>query len=154
MLDIKSYKSYKSHIHTRGCNLSFIFSIGFSAGGCSRSLWSSAWRVSEKQSEERFNLYARTRLAARTALYLLTHISLRLAVFLPPSPLSPGHSAGPILSRDIKWPPRHLCSLLLISGRICICPAFRLLRIAHITRAKICARVYSSNNVTFINDAI
>lgn len=115
------------------------------------TLCNHAWSVPEERRGGRFNSYARTRLAARTVLYLLTHISARPAVFLLPLPLSPSHSAAPILSRDIKWPPRHLCSLLLISGHIYICLASRLLRIVRITRAKICAR--SRNSITFINVA-
>lgn len=84
---------------------------------------------------------------------LLTHISPRdpqfpfhLRLYLPAIPSVLFYLE---ISND---PPGHLCSLLLISGRICICLAARLLRIVRITRAKICARVYSRNNVTFIND--
>lgn len=115
------------------------------------TLGASLWNVEECR-RGRFNVRAYTFSCKNSPILPDTHLSARPAVFLLPLPLSPSHSAAPILSRDIKWPPRHLCSLLLISRHIYICLMFRLLRITRITRAKICAR--SCNSVTFINIAI
>lgn len=54
--------------------MNFIFYLFFTTV-C--ALCSYAWSVPVEHRGGRFNSYARTRLAARTALYLLTHISLR-----------------------------------------------------------------------------